>query len=102
MTNLSISWSWMFNLAQQGHDTLLQHCPACGEYCAGVGKLSIHIVVGQDLGDRQLISTAADLCLLTEQPEAGHCCEHSLYVYAPQVHEEHNLQHTSWSEKSIS
>ena len=42
------------DLAQHGHDPLLEGGPARGEDCAGLGQLLVHVVVGQQVGRRHL------------------------------------------------
>ena len=63
-----------------------------GKGHAGSGEFRVHVVVGQDLRDRELVRSTADICLLTQQVKTRHGRQHSVDIDTPQVHEKHHLK----------
>lgn len=64
----------------------------CSHHVADRGQLTEGGVVGQDGLDRDLVSSAADVSLLTEVAETRHGHQHRLCVRTPQEHVETHLQ----------
>lgn len=44
--------------------------------------------------DDLLVTAIQDVCLITHELETRHSRQHRLNVYAPEVHEEYDLNHT--------
>jgi len=69
----------------------MQELLTSGEDRAGRSELRIDGVIGQELCDRQLVSTATNLGFFAEQTETRHGRQHGINVNTPQIHEEHHL-----------